>query len=84
MPYQISIKKRVLKTLEIIDEPFYSSIKKAIYALANNPRPHGYLKLKGKKGYRVRVADYRIIYDINDNILVVEIVALGDRKEIYD
>ena len=84
MPYQISIKKRVLKALEKIDEPYYSSIKTAIYALADNPRPFGYLKLKGKKGYRIRVSDYRIIYDIYDSILIVDVVELGDRKDIYD
>jgi mRNA interferase RelE/StbE len=84
MPYQISIKKRVLKALEKIDKPYYSSIKTAIYALADNPRPFGYLKLKGKKGYRIRVSDYRIIYDIYDSILIVDVVELGDRKDIYD
>jgi len=84
MAYQISIKKRVLKTLEKIGEPYYSNIKTAIYALAGNPRPFGYLKLKGKKGYRIRVSDYRIIYDIYDNILIVDVVELGDRKDIYE
>ena len=84
MAYKISIKKRVLKVLEKIDEPYYSNIKTAIYALGDNPRPFGYLKLKGKKGYRIRVSDYRIIYDIYDNILVVDVVELGDRKDIYE
>ena len=40
--YQVTLKKRVLKTLEEIDEPYYSSIKNAIYGLASNPRPPGY------------------------------------------
>jgi mRNA interferase RelE/StbE len=84
MHYQISIKKRVLKTLEKIDEPYYSNIKAAIYALADNPRPFGYLKLKGKKGYRIRVSDYRIIYDIYDKTLMIDVVELGGRAGIYE
>ncbi len=62
----------------------FSLLKEAIYGFAENPRPFGYRKLKGKKGYRIRVGDYRIIYTIQDNVLVVEVVALGHRKDIYD
>lgn len=83
MVYQVSLKKRVLKALEDINEPYYSKIKEAIYRLADNPRPQGYKKLKGRDGYRIRVADYRIIYDIFKNILVVDVVDLGHRKDIY-
>ena len=49
----------------------YSKVIKALKGLANNPRPHGYKKLKGRMGYRVRIDDYRIIYNINDIILTV-------------
>jgi len=61
-----------------------SNIKEAIYSLADNPRPAGYKKLKGRDGYRIRVADYRIIYDIFDSELIVDIITLGHRKEIYE
>lgn len=57
--------------------------KEAIYHLAENPRPYGYIKLKKRNGYRIRVGDYRIIYDILDAVLLVEVIALGNRKEIY-
>lgn len=50
MVYQVSLKKRVLKTLEDINEPYYNKIKEAIYGLADNPRPQGYKKLKGREG----------------------------------
>jgi len=69
--------------LEDINEPFYSTIKTAIYSLANNPRPQGFKKLRNRDGYRIRVADYRIIYDIFDNLLVVDVIDLGHRKDIY-
>ncbi|MFN3640982.1 MAG: type II toxin-antitoxin system RelE family toxin [Flavobacterium sp.] len=45
--------------------------------------PQGAKKLKGRDGYRVRVADYRIIYDIFDDVLTVDVIALGHRKDIY-
>jgi len=83
MVYQVKLKKSVIKSLEKVDEPNYSQIKKAIYKLADNPKPQGCIKLKGRNGYRIRVGNYRIIYDIFDKILVVEVVALGHRKEIY-
>ena len=69
--------------MEDINEPFYSTIKTAIYSLANNPRPQGFKKLRNRDGYRIRVADYRIIYDIFDNLLVVDVIDLGHRKDIY-
>jgi mRNA interferase RelE/StbE len=82
--YSLRIEKAVVKTLEKINEPYYSKIKKAIMNLAKDPRPVGYKKLKGRDGFRIRVADYRIIYDVFDKILSVEVIDLGHRKEIYD
>lgn len=83
MTYKVSLKKRALKALEDINEPYYSNIKTAIYGLADNPRPQGYIKLKKRNAYRIRVADYRIIYEILDNLLLVDVIDLGHRKEIY-
>lgn len=84
MAYKITINKRALKSLQSINDPYYSSIKTAIYSLAENPRPQGCKKLKGRDGYRIRVADYRIIYEIFDDILLIDIIALGHRKDIYE
>jgi mRNA interferase RelE/StbE len=61
MAYSVTLKKRAIKALEKINEPYYSSIKETIYCLAVNPRPTGCKRLKGRDGYRIRVADYRII-----------------------
>jgi mRNA interferase RelE/StbE len=52
--------------------------------LGENPRPVGYKKLKGRNGYRIRTGNYRIIYDIFDTELVVDVITLGHRKSIYD
>ena len=82
--YQLRIEKAVLKTLEKINEPFYSKIKLAILALAKNPRPIGYKKLRGRDGFRIRIGNYRIIYEIFDDILHVDVIDIGHRKDIYE
>ena len=81
--YQLKIEKAVINTLEKINEPFYSKIKTAILKLSNNPRPNGYKKLRGRNGYRIRVGNYRIIYEIFDDFLIIEVIDLGHRKDIY-
>ncbi|MGZ3946289.1 MAG: type II toxin-antitoxin system RelE family toxin [Mucilaginibacter sp.] len=82
--YSLSFSKQALKELEKINEPFYSNIKNAIVNLTDDPRPQGYKKLKGRDGYRIRVGNYRVIYDIFDTLLTVDIITLGHRKDIYD
>jgi mRNA interferase RelE/StbE len=84
MAYNVTLKKRAIKALEKINEPYYFNIKEAIYNLADNPRPTGYKKLKGRDAYRIRVADYRIIYEILDSILLVDVIDLGHRKDVYE
>ena len=83
MVYQVTLKKRAIKALEKINEPYYSALKHAIYSLADTPRPKGYKKLKGRDGYRIRVADYRIIYEISDQVLMIDVIDLGNRMDIY-
>jgi len=84
MAYRVTLKKQAIKALQDISEPYYTKLKEAIYALADNPRPNGYIKLKGRNGYRIRVAHYRVIYEIFDDVLLVEVIDLGHRKDIYD
>jgi mRNA interferase RelE/StbE len=72
---------------ELVELPKQASIKltQAIDSLANNPRPIGCKKLKGEKEYlsRIRVGDYRVIYQIEDVVKIVEIRKIGNRKDIY-
>jgi mRNA interferase RelE/StbE len=74
---------KAMKALENINEPHYSGIKITIYSLADNPRPNGYKKLKGRNAYRIRVSDYRVIYEIFDDVLSIEVLDIGHRKDIY-
>jgi len=82
--YRLLIEKQVEKQLDKIPEPDYTRVKKTILSLAKDPRPSGYKKLKGRLGYRVRQGDYRIVYDIKDEILTILILAAGHRKDIYE
>jgi mRNA interferase RelE/StbE len=83
MPYKVNIEKKASKILEAINEPDYSRIKQAILNLGNNPRPQGYRKLKGRTGFRIREGDYRVIYNIFDQILTVNVITVGNRKDVY-
>ena len=83
MIYHVRVERKAQKELSKILEPYHSNIKTAILDLGNDPRPTVCKKLKGRDGYRVRVADYRIINEIQDSILFVDVVDLGHRKDIY-
>ena len=86
MSYQIVIRKKVLKELEVLPKTTNESISKAIDALAENPRPNGCKKLKGEEEtlWRIRVGNYRIIYSIEDSIKIIDIRRIGHRRDIYE
>jgi mRNA interferase RelE/StbE len=73
----------VVKYLKRIPESDYYLIKTKIQSLVTHPRPNGSIKLKGRNAYRVRQGDYRIIYEIRDKALLIIVVTVGHRKEIY-
>ena len=81
--YKVRLERRVLKKLARVSEPYYKSIKTAILDLSTNPQPLGCRKLKGRDAFRIRVANYRIIYEIQDAIKLVNVIDLGHRKDIY-
>ena len=81
--YHVTIRPKAKKMLDRIDDPYYSKIKAAIISLSQDPRPHGYKKLRGRDSYRIRVGDYRVIYEISDHFLFVEVINLGHRSDIY-
>ncbi len=82
--YQVVIEKQAQKQLAKIPPPDSIKVVTALKELAANPRPYGYKKLKGRPGYRIRVGDYRIIYQVKDNVLTVFILLIGHRREVYD
>lgn len=83
MAYSVIFSKRAFKDLASIPDPYYSSIRQAIRGLAQNPRPAGCKKLIGRTSYRIRVGNYRVIYTIEDNQLIVNVIGVGHRKNVY-
>lgn len=84
MSYQIEIKKVAQKFLKQIPQKNALKIMDAIDELANDPFPPGYKKLKYTENeYRIRIGDYRVIYSINNNELIIEIIKIGHRKDVY-
>lgn len=84
MPYTVKIASKAQKELKKVSPPYQKNIIRAIKELALNPMPVGVKKLKGQASqYRVRVADYRIIYEIHGMEMIVLIVKVGHRKSIY-
>jgi len=81
--YKITIKKSAAKELEDIPQKDLRKIIKRIRSLARDPRPHGSQKLSGQERYRVRQGDYRIVYSIEDKDLLIDILKIGHRREIY-
>jgi mRNA interferase RelE/StbE len=82
--YSIQIKPSALSKLKKLPSQIKRRISEKIDSLAVDPRPPGVEKLEGADDlYRVRVGNYRIIYQIQDEILLIMIVKVGDRKEIY-
>ncbi len=82
--YRVEIRKSVLRELRRLDTRMLPAIIAALDALAVEPRPLGVKKLVGSKStYRIRVGDYRIIYEINDGTLTVTVVRAAHRKDAY-
>lgn len=85
MSWKIEIERKALKSLKKIPDPYKTNIIEAIDKLENNPRPDGCTKLKGIDNlWRIRVNSYRIIYQIQDKRLLILIVRIGHRGDIYE
>jgi mRNA interferase RelE/StbE len=81
--YRLTFRKSVAKDLRSIPPNDLSRILKRIEALADDPRPMGSEKLSGQERYRVRQGVYRIVYEIQDEELVIIVVKVGHRREVY-
>ncbi len=82
--YQIKISRIAEKQLATFPKHVANSIVAKIDALSTNPRPSGSLKLEGSdKEFRIRSGDYRIIYRIENDTLIIEIIRIGHRQDVY-
>jgi mRNA interferase RelE/StbE len=82
--YSIEFKRTAVKELAELDPSVGRRIKEKIDALADNPRPSGAKKLKGRPAaWRLRVGGYRVIYEIRDAVLVVIVLRTAKRSDVY-
>lgn len=81
--YRVEVRPAALRALRNVDATMRPRIEGAIALLAEDPRPPASRPLRGHPGYRVRVGDYRIIYTVQDNVLLIVVVTLGHRREVY-
>jgi len=83
MSYSLLILRRAQKELSDLPKDVYIKIKQAILKLSEDSRPYGCKKLRGREGWRMRVGNYRVIYEINDKDKSIIILHVGHRKDIY-
>ncbi|CAA9425268.1 hypothetical protein AVDCRST_MAG82-1722 [uncultured Rubrobacteraceae bacterium] len=83
MSYRLSVPRKVSKRMEKLPTGAYDRVDRAILALADDPRPPGCTRLRGRDDWRIRVGDYRIVYGIDDERRTVEILHVARRRDVY-
>lgn len=83
MFYALTISRRSQKELSALESQDYLRIKNAIKKLSEEPRPTGCMKLSNRSGWRIRVGDYRVIYEIDDVRYKLTVVHIGHRRDVY-
>jgi mRNA interferase RelE/StbE len=81
--FELVFKKSVSNDLRPIPNDDVARIMAKIYSLGDDPKPVGSIKLAGSESYRIRQGNYRIVYEIEDKKLIVVIVKVGSRKDVY-
>jgi mRNA interferase RelE/StbE len=82
--YDVEFKASAAKQLRKLPRDVQRRLTVAIEKLEQEPRPKGVVKLSAEEGlYRIRAGDYRILYQVHDKALVVLVLSVGDRKDIY-
>jgi mRNA interferase RelE/StbE len=84
VPYRVEIGARARRVVERLDPPVRAQVLGAVAALAETPRPPGAKPLRGEPGLlRIRVGDWRVVYTVLDDRLLVLVVRVGHRREVY-
>lgn len=82
--YRVEIARRALKSIAAFPRKEQQRVRAAIDLLADNPRPPGCVAMVGEPhAYRVRTGDYRIVYEVFDDRLLVQVVRVGHRRDVY-
>jgi mRNA interferase RelE/StbE len=84
MPYRIEFRPAAERSFLKLSHSVRNRLQPHIEGLATEPRPHGARKLAGTKDrWRIRVGDYRVVYEIHDEVLIVLVLAAGHRSDVY-
>jgi mRNA interferase RelE/StbE len=81
--YSVEIKRSAAREIEALPLHDRRQVIERIGLLADDPRPRGCEKLVGGERYRVRQGDYRIVYSVEDSMLIVWVVKVGHRRDVY-
>jgi mRNA interferase RelE/StbE len=81
--YTVHIKASAEREMASLPKAVFRAVSKKLLDLESNPRPARCKRLTGRQEYRVRVGDYRVLYVVSDAAKTIEIVALGNRKDVY-
>lgn len=81
--YRLRLKHSAQKELDALDPSAGGPVEQAISSLAENPRPPGLKKLQQVGAWRIRVGDYRVVYEIDDGARLVTVVKIGHRRDVY-
>jgi mRNA interferase RelE/StbE len=83
MNYQVILPKSVQKELDRLPDEVVDRILDALSGLKAQPRPSGCKKLRGEDAWRIRVGDYRVIYEIHDKVSQLIVITIGHRRDVY-
>jgi mRNA interferase RelE/StbE len=81
--YQITFRSSAVKELRKLPADHRKGVSSAIDSLAHEPRPKGVKKMAGVHAWRLRVGVYRVVYSIEDKRLIIEVIRIGHRREVY-
>ena len=83
-PYEVRLSGRAVRSLTSLERREQLRIRAALDLLADNPRPPNCVAMKGENSvHRVRVGDYRIVYEVLDGVLLIHVVRIGHRRDVY-
>lgn len=82
--YRIELRPSAARQLRKLDPQMALRIRGVIELLARDPRPPASRPLRGRPAYRVRTGDYRVVYSVHDDVLVIEVIRIGHRSQVYD
>ena len=83
MPYSVVVTRTAQKAMAQLPLSVYERLRVALLQLGDVPRPDGCAKLRNREGWRIRIGNYRVIYEIDDTLRLITILHVGPRRDIY-